>query len=86
MTAPKAAPSSPANGKAAHVSQTPKRRVTFAIDEQVDNILEVYCNSTRQQKNSVAEQAIAEHLARRRKEVQDAVKKTEAALNHLPSR
>src|SRR5690349_17476962 len=61
------------------VKQQPARkRVTFMITKELDDLLEVFCNSTQNQKNEVAQTAISEHLASRRKELEEAFEKAQA--------
>lgn len=60
-----------------------RKRVTFVITQELDDLLEVFCNSTRNPKNQIAQEAITEHLANRRKELEQALRKSQAALQHL---
>ena len=60
-----------------------KYRVTFAIPDEIDNLLEVYCNHTKEQKNIIAEMALVEHLARHKPILKRALQVMEAAVGRL---
>jgi len=60
-----------------------RKRVTFMIRTEVDDLLELFCNYTKNQKNDVAQEALIEHLSQRRKELADAIKKSQDALQRF---
>jgi hypothetical protein len=73
---------SPKNGTSG-TQPEPKKRVTFLIPDALDQALEIYCSGTGQLKNEIAIRALADYLSENRNRLQEALDKTNDAINRL---
>jgi len=85
MAHPNRTSASETSPTASEDSRIATKRVTFVIPQELDDLLEVYCNWTGNLKNGVAAEALADYLVQKRDGLRKAVDSAQLAIDRLPS-